>query len=182
MLAKLRLPCTPLSDGCFGVLAGTFPLCQQPHSLSLTCSPGICPISSDQSKSKNAAPVPVRSFRLNQVPSRCQFTAVGTDACRDSSSPTTEMANACGRVFRQSTKRRGRLRWPLDKSQQAWRQATGLSIAEREAYDAAKAILPLTGDPLRKEGAQFHPLFELTLPKEYWRDSNEENESALEED
>jgi hypothetical protein len=28
-----------------------------------------------------------------------------------------------------------------------------------------QAILPLPGDPFRKEGAQFHPLFELTLPK-----------------
>ena len=38
------------------------------------------------------------------------------------------------------------------------------------------------GDPFRKEGAQFHPLFELTLPKEHWRDSNEENELGSEED
>ena len=267
-LANLRLPCTRLSDGYFGVLAGTFPLCQQPHSLSLTRSPGICPISSDQSKSKNAAPVPVRSFRLNQVPSRCRFTAVGTAACRDSSSPTTEMDNACGRVFRHSTKRSGKLRWPRDKSQQAWRQATGLSArshksttarnlidpildvqadwrwqklkitldptgritaaygkqrqshtfkkanktgtcrhieilatmavhgawqpsrthseADKKAFKCLQgelqAILPLPGDPFRKEGAQFHPLFELTLPKEHWRDTSKENELGSEED
>jgi hypothetical protein len=30
-------------------------------------------------------------------------------------------------------------------------KATGLSIAEREAYDAAKAILPLSGDSFRKK-------------------------------
>jgi hypothetical protein len=53
MLEKLCLACTPLSDGCFGVLAGTFAPCQQPHSLSLKRSPRICPISSGQSKSKN---------------------------------------------------------------------------------------------------------------------------------
>jgi hypothetical protein len=45
-----------------------------------------------------------------------------------------------------------------------------------------QAILPLPGDPFRKEGAQFYPLFELSLPKEHWRDSNEESESGSEED
>jgi len=44
------------------------------------------------------------------------------------------------------------------------------------------AILPLPGDPFRKEGAQFHPLFELILPKEHWRDSIEDNELRSEGD
>ena len=41
---------------------------------------------------------------------------------------------------------------------------------------------PLPGDPFRKEGAQFYPLFELTLPKEHWRDLSEENEVGSKED
>jgi hypothetical protein len=45
-----------------------------------------------------------------------------------------------------------------------------------------QAILPLPGDPFRKECAQFHPLFELSLPKEHWLDSNEEDELGPEED
>jgi hypothetical protein len=45
-----------------------------------------------------------------------------------------------------------------------------------------QAILPLLGDPFQKEGAQFHPLCELSLPKERWRDSSEENELGSEED
>jgi hypothetical protein len=45
-----------------------------------------------------------------------------------------------------------------------------------------QAILPLSGDPFRKEGAQFHPLFELTFPKEHWRDSKAEIEPGSEAD
>lgn len=43
-----------------------------------------------------------------------------------------------------------------------------------------QAILPLPGDPFRKEGAQFHPLFELTLPKEHWWASSAQNELGSE--
>jgi hypothetical protein len=44
-----------------------------------------------------------------------------------------------------------------------------------------QAILLLSGTPFRKEGALFHPLFELTLPKEHWRESNDEIEPGAEE-
>ena len=53
------------------------------------------------------------------------------------------MANACGRVFRQSTKRRGELRWPRDKSQQAWRQATGLSARSHKSTTARNLLDPI---------------------------------------
>jgi hypothetical protein len=156
-LANLRLPCTPLSDGYFGVLAGTFPLCQQPHRLLLTRSPGICPISSGQSKSKNAAPVPVRSFRLNQDPPRCRFTAAGVGRL-----PRFFIAYyRNGQRVRQSF---STIDEAKREAQVAARQiaaglakATGLSIAEREAYDAAKAILEAArctcgfGEPDRHE-------------------------------
>ena len=52
----------------------------------------------------------------------------------------------------------------------------GQSSAEQEIKRLEaelQAILPLPGAPFRREGAQFHPLFELSLPKEHWRDSNE---------
>jgi hypothetical protein len=45
-----------------------------------------------------------------------------------------------------------------------------------------QAIIQLPGGPFRNEGAQFHHLFELSLPKEHWRDSNEENELGSEKD
>jgi hypothetical protein len=45
-----------------------------------------------------------------------------------------------------------------------------------------QAILPLSGDPFRKEGAQFHPLFELILPKEHYLDLSKENELGSEAD
>jgi len=67
MFEKLRLTCTPLSDGCFGVLVATFPLCQKRHSVSLKRSPRICPISSGKSKAKNAAPVPVLHIKSHQI-------------------------------------------------------------------------------------------------------------------
>ena len=53
---------------------------------------------------------------------------------------------------------------------------------KQEYRSTLQAILPLPGDPFRKEGAQFHPLFELILPKEHWRDSSEEIELGSEED
>ena len=60
------------------------------------------------------------------------------------------------------------------------------SEADKKAFKRLQAelqaILPLSGDPFRKEGAHFHPLFELTLPKEHWRDTSEENELGSEED
>ena len=62
----------------------------------------------------------------------------------------------------------------------------GGSEADKKAFKRLQAelqaILPLPGDPFRKEGAQFHPLFELTLPNEHWRDLSEENELGSEED
>ena len=68
----------------------------------------------------------------------------------------------------------------------AWQPSGTNSEADKKAFKRLQAelqaILPLPGDPLRKEGAQFHPLFELTLPQEHWRDSNEENELRSEED
>jgi len=68
----------------------------------------------------------------------------------------------------------------------AWKLSRIRSEADRKAFKrlqtALQAILPLPGDPFRKEGAQFYPLFELILPKEHWRDTNEENELGSEED
>jgi hypothetical protein len=68
----------------------------------------------------------------------------------------------------------------------AWQPSRTNSEADKKAFKRLQAelqaILPLPGDPLRKEGAQFHPLFELTLPQEHWQDSNEENELRSEED
>ena len=68
----------------------------------------------------------------------------------------------------------------------AWQPARKHSDADKKAFKRLEAelqaILPLPGAPFRKEGAQFHPLFELTLPKEHWRDSNEESEPGSEED
>jgi hypothetical protein len=59
----------------------------------------------------------------------------------------------------------------------AWQPSRKYSEPDKKAFKGLQAelqaILPLPGDPFRKEGAQFHPLFELTLPKEHWRDSNE---------
>ena len=55
-------------------------------------------------------------------------------------------------------------------------------MAFKRLQGELQAILPLPGDPFRKEGAQFHPLFELSLPREHWRDSSEENEPGSEED
>ena len=68
----------------------------------------------------------------------------------------------------------------------AWQPSRTHSEADKKAFKRLQgelqAILSLPGDPFRKEGARFYPLFELTLPKEHWRDSNEENELGSEED
>ena len=68
----------------------------------------------------------------------------------------------------------------------AWQPSSIHSAADKKAFKRLQAeleaILPLPGDPFRKEDAQFHPLFELTLPKEHWRDLSEENEPGSEED
>jgi len=68
----------------------------------------------------------------------------------------------------------------------AWQPSRTNSDADKKAFKRLEAefqaILPLPGDPFRKEGVQFHPLFELTLPKEHWRDTSEENELGSEED
>ncbi|NDG72903.1 MAG: hypothetical protein EBY32_16710, partial [Proteobacteria bacterium] len=68
----------------------------------------------------------------------------------------------------------------------AWQPSRKHSEADKKAFKRLqaeiRAILPLPGEPFRKEGAQFHPLFELTLPNEYWRDLSEENELVSEED
>jgi hypothetical protein len=68
----------------------------------------------------------------------------------------------------------------------AWQPSRTHFEAEKRAFKRLEAelqaILPLPGAPFRREGAQFHPLFELSLPKEHWRDSNEENELGSEED
>ena len=68
----------------------------------------------------------------------------------------------------------------------AWQPSRTNSEADKKAFKRLQtelhAILPLSGDPFRKEGAQFHPLFELILPKEHWRDWREENELGSEED
>jgi hypothetical protein len=68
----------------------------------------------------------------------------------------------------------------------AWQPSRTNSEAEKKAFKRLQAelqaILPLSGDPFRKEGAQFHPLFELSLPKEHWRDSKAEIEPGSEAD
>ena len=68
----------------------------------------------------------------------------------------------------------------------AWQPSSIHSAADKKAFKRLQAeleaILPLPGDPFRKEGAQFHSLFQLTLPKEHWRDTSEENELGSEED
>ena len=68
----------------------------------------------------------------------------------------------------------------------AWQPSRSHSEADRKAFKRLQtelqALLPLPGDPFRKEGAQFHPLFELTLPKEHWRDSSEDDEPGSEKD
>ena len=68
----------------------------------------------------------------------------------------------------------------------AWQPSRSHSKADKMAFKRLQAelqaILPLLGDPFQKEGAQFHPLCELSLPKERWRDSSEENELGSEED
>jgi len=68
----------------------------------------------------------------------------------------------------------------------AWQPSRTHSEAYNKAFKRLQtelqAILPLLGEPFQKEGAQFHPLFELILPKEHCRDSNKENELGPEED
>jgi hypothetical protein len=68
----------------------------------------------------------------------------------------------------------------------AWQPSRIHSETDKKAFKRLQAelqaILPLPSDPFRKEGAQFHPLFDLTLPKEHWRDSNDEIEPGREED
>ncbi len=68
----------------------------------------------------------------------------------------------------------------------AWQPSRTHSEVDKKVFKRLQAelqaILPLPGTPFRKEGAQFHPLFELTLPKEHWRDSNEGIELGSEED
>jgi hypothetical protein len=59
----------------------------------------------------------------------------------------------------------------------AWQPSRTHSDADKKAFKRLQAelqaILQLPGDPFRKEGAQFYPLFDLSLPKEHWRDSND---------
>jgi hypothetical protein len=69
---------------------------------------------------------------------------------------------------------------PIKPAIQKTLRADKKAFKRREAE--LQAILPLPGTPLRKEGAQFHHLFELSLPKEHWRDSNKDNELGSEED
>jgi hypothetical protein len=68
----------------------------------------------------------------------------------------------------------------------AWQPSRTHFEADKKAFKRLEAelqaILPLPGDPFRKEGAQFHSLFELILPKEHWRDAREEDELGSEED
>jgi hypothetical protein len=68
----------------------------------------------------------------------------------------------------------------------AWQPSRKHSDADKKAFKRLQAelqaILPLLGDPFRKEVAQFYPLFDLSLPKEYWRDSNDGIELGSEED
>jgi CRISPR/Cas system-associated protein Cas7 (RAMP superfamily) len=51
----------------------------------------------------------------------------------------------------------------------AWQPSRTHSEADKKAFKRLQtelqAILPLLGEPFQKEGAQFHPLFELILPK-----------------
>jgi hypothetical protein len=67
----------------------------------------------------------------------------------------------------------------------AWQPSRTHFEADKKAFKRLEAelqaILPLSGDPFRKEGAHFHPLFELILPKEHWRDAREEDELGSEE-
>ena len=67
-----------------------------------------------------------------------------------------------------------------------WQPSRIHSEADKKAFKRLQAelqaILPLPGDPFRKEGTQFHPLFELTLLREHWRESNEEIEPSSKED
>jgi len=55
----------------------------------------------------------------------------------------------------------------------AWQPSRTNSEADKKAFKRLQAIHPLRGHPFRKEGALFHPLFELILPNEHWRDSSE---------
>ena len=68
----------------------------------------------------------------------------------------------------------------------AWQPSRTHSEADKKAFKCfqaeLQAILALPGHPFRKEGALFQPLFELSLPKEHWRVSNEDNELGSEED
>jgi hypothetical protein len=68
----------------------------------------------------------------------------------------------------------------------AWQPSRTHFEADKMAFKRLQAeiqaIPPLPGDPFRKEGAYFHPLFELSLPKENWPDTNEENELGSEKD
>jgi hypothetical protein len=68
----------------------------------------------------------------------------------------------------------------------AWQPSRTHSEDDKKAFkrlqDELQAILPLAGDPFRKEGALFHPIVEISLPKEHWRDSNEDNELGSAED
>ena len=68
----------------------------------------------------------------------------------------------------------------------AWQPSRTHSEANKKACKRLQAelqaILQLPGEPFRKEGAQFHQLFELSLPKEHWRDSNENIELGSDED
>ena len=67
----------------------------------------------------------------------------------------------------------------------AWQPSSIHPDADKKAFKRLQAelqaILPLLGDPFRKEVAQFYPLFDLSLPKEYWRDSNDGIELGSEE-
>ena len=69
-----------------------------------------------------------------------------------------------------------------EADKKAFKRLQAPSSAFKRLQAELQAILPLSGDPFRKEGAQFHPLFELSLPKENWRDTNEENELGSEKD
>jgi hypothetical protein len=75
------------------------------------------------------------------------------------------------------------VRW-TSASGGAWQPSKTHLEADKKAFKRLQAelqaILPLPGAPFRREGAQFHPLFELTLRKEHWRDSNAEIELGSE--
>jgi len=66
----------------------------------------------------------------------------------------------------------------------AWQPSRTHSEADKKAFKRLEAelqaILPLPGDPFRKECAQFHLLVELTLPKEHWRDTSKDNDPGSE--